>query len=442
MAPTTGPLLWHTFAMLLTGLLFIANSTAAEFHISPLRGSDDNDGSAARPWESLQGLFERGAIESRNWDSLPYSEASTLVTRNQGAAVKGGDRILIESGNYGDLRIRGYYNLVPIVLAAKEGHRPLFSSISLQSVSNWVLQGLSINPLESGPTSAANLISLEAHGYHGPIESVTVTGCRAASTTDSSAWTREDWNTLAKNGIRVDGARMQIRNNTFNNVNFGITVSATHSLIQGNRVTNFAGDGMRGLGDYTTFEDNIIKNAYKVNANHDDGFQSWSRGADGRVGTGVVRGIILRGNTFINHEDPDQPFRATLQGIGCFDGMFEDWIVEDNIVKVDHWHGISLYGAVNSIIRSNIVAGLDNGSGIGPPWIRINTHKNGTPSTGSAIFCNITPRIVVSEGQEVAVEYNTLSNHGFPWHPACSNHAGRPIFGHPAIVPITPLLLK
>jgi hypothetical protein len=41
----------------------------------------------------------------------------------------------------------------------------------------------------------------------------------------------------------------------------------------------------------------------------------------GGVGTGVVRDVVLRGNTIINFENPDQPMKSALQGIGLFDGM-------------------------------------------------------------------------------------------------------------------------
>ena len=50
---------------------------------------------------------------------------------------------------------------------------------------------------------------------------------------------------------------------------------------------------------------------------------------------------MLRGNLFINFENPNQPLKGTLQGIGCFDGFFVDWVVENNVVVTNHWHGIS-----------------------------------------------------------------------------------------------------
>ena len=151
---------------------------------------------------------------------------------------------------------------------------------------------------------------------------------------------------------------------------------------------NFAGDGMRGLGDRTVFQYNTVKNRYDVNANHDDGFQSWSVGSDGKVGTGTVTGVVLRGNRIINYEDPNQPFRGTLQGIGLFDGTYVGWIIENNVVITDHWHGITVLGARNTRVVNNTV--LDaNGSAPGPPWIMVGPHKNGTPPENSIVRNNL-----------------------------------------------------
>jgi parallel beta-helix repeat protein len=157
------------------------------------------------------------------------------------------------------------------------------------------------------------------------------------------------------------------------------------------------------LGDYDTFQYNLVKNCYAVNANHDDGFQSWSS-EDSGVGTGVVYGMVLRGNTIINYENPDQPFRGTLQGIGCFDGMFENWLVENNVVITDHWHGITLSGATNCKIINNTVVDI-NDTTPGPPWISIGDHKNGTLSTGCVVRNNLSTSFNISS-QGVAQDHN------------------------------------
>ena len=48
----------------------------------------------------------------------------------------------------------------------------------------------------------------------------------------------------------------------------------------------------------------------------------------------MVRNVTLRGNRFLSHTDPAQPLRAAVQGIGCFDGLFENWVIEDNIISL------------------------------------------------------------------------------------------------------------
>lgn len=408
---------------------------AADYFIDPVGGSDDNEGSSAFPWKSLQHLLDEDMIESQDWTSLPYSSSSVLAPKNEGALIQGGDTIHLRSGLYGQLNITGYYNQLPITLSAEEGHIPVFRNIVLRSASKWILRGLTVKASAFPEDSFSTLIALESHSWSGPIEEVTVNNCKLSSTSDSSGWSSTEWNTIAKNGISVGGSHMTVRNNSLLNVNFGISVSASHSEIAYNMVENFAGDGLRGLGDYTTFAYNTVKNCYDVNDNHDDGFQSWSVGSDGKVGTGVVKGIVLRGNTIINFEDPNQPFRGTLQGIGCFDGMFEDWVVEKNRVEVDHWHGISFYGMRNSIVRNNIVSDPNGSENIGPPWIMLTTHKNGTPSENCRVTCNISPKLNVPDDPTIINAYNTLSNTGGPLDPHCLPQPG-------VSTVILPLLLK
>jgi len=360
---------------------------AAEFYVDPASGSGAGDGSAGRPWRTIQAVFDAGLVESRQWDQLPYTAQSKLVARNVGAAVRAGDTIWLRSGYHGDLFIDNYYNLGNITLAAEEGHTPRLSSVRIRASAHWTIRGLAVSA-EFGETyQRRTLVALRSHSWHGPIHDIVVENCTLCSVADSSAWTADDWNQRVCNGLQVDGTRMTIRDNRLLNVNFGISVDASDSLVSGNVVENFAGDGLRGLGDRCTFEYNTVKNCYDVNRNHDDGFQSWSVGPDG-AGSGEVVGVVLRGNTIINYEDPNQPHRGELQGIGCFDGTFVDWVIENNVVITDHWHGITLGGARNCLVINNTV--LDrNDTRPGPPWICIDKHKNGTASVNCAVRNNL-----------------------------------------------------
>ncbi len=362
---------------------------AAEFYVDPVNGSPTGDGSASRPWRTIQEVFDARLVESQMWDQLPYTPQRKLVMRNAGAPVRAGDTIRLRSGYHGDLLIDKYYNLGTITLAADEGHTPQLSSLYLRSGSHWTIRGLSISAEFGKPYKQHTLVELESHGWGGPVEDIVVEHCSLSSVADTSRWTAQDWNRLSCNGFQVDGTRMTIRDNRLLNVNFGISVSASHSLITGNLVENFAGDGLRGLGNYTTFEYNTVKNRYNVNENHPDGFQSWSLGPGG-VGRGEVVGVVLRGNTIINHVDPNQPHRGSLQGIGCFDGTYVDWVIENNVVITDHWHGITLLGARNCLVINNTVLDQDDRSPM-TPWICVGEHKNGTPPVNCVVRNNLAP---------------------------------------------------
>ncbi len=367
--------------------LSAAPAAATDFYVDPVNGSMSGDGSQAKPWKTLEAVVAANLIESQKWKTLPYASGDTLVPKNQGAPVKAGDTIYLLGGYHGAVTLQGYYNASPITIAAAPGQKPELSKVLVQAGKNWKITGLYVSP-EYAPTySPATMFTIQSHNYQGPVSDVVVDGCYLQSKADVSAWTASDWDQLSANGLSVGGTKITIRNNHLKNVNFGISVSATDSLIEHNVVDSFAGDGMRGLGDNSVFQYNLVKNCYKVNANHDDGFQSWSTGPNG-VGTGQVTGIVLRGNTIINYEDPNQPFRGTLQGIGCFDGMYVDWVVENNVIITDHWHGITFLGAKNVHVINNTV--IDpNTTKPGPPWIDIGNHKDGTPPSGCIVRNNL-----------------------------------------------------
>ncbi|HMQ61531.1 MAG TPA: choice-of-anchor Q domain-containing protein [Flavilitoribacter sp.] len=145
-----------------------------------------------------------------------------------------------------------------------------------------------------------------------------------------------------------------------------------------------------GNATATTFYlGNTIKNCYDVDDNHDDGIQSFTTNGY------VVDHNIVRGNTILNFEDPNQPLLGPLQGIGCFDGFFNDWTVENNLISVNHWHGITFLGANNCRIYNNTV--LDPTPDITPggSWIMIDDHKNGMPSSNCAVRNNVANQFVV-----------------------------------------------
>lgn len=390
------------------------------YYVDPINGDDSQDGSKQTPWKSLQHLFDDNKIASQQWDALPYSVDASLVPRNEKAQVQGGDVIWLKDGHYGNLMIDGYYNTHTLYLVAAPEQRPEFSQLRIRASSHWSVSGVVVKAnLEEEVTG---LVLLESHSYRGPISNITVQNSQLLSIEDSSLWDASDWIAYARSGFKVAGTEMTIKNNQLLNVRFGMDISATHSQIENNRVTNFSGDGMRSIGaNYSVFQGNTIENCYDVDENHDDGFQNFAVGPDGTVATGVTTGVVIRGNIIRNFTDPENPLRGPLQGIASFDGTIDNWLVEDNQVIVDNWHGISLYGALNTQVRNNIIMDPDGPESVGPGAIRIYPSKTDIPSANVLVECNITPNISIPEGQgQITTRYNTLTNEGLPWDPNCS----------------------
>ncbi len=356
---------WLVAALwVLVSLLCIAlPAAAASFYIDPVAGSDSGDGSAANPWGSLQAVLDSGKIETRTWPSYPYVPGMSL----------------------------GKYNSTPITIAAQTGQTPRLRSLRVQAAQNWKLRGLSISPSYAATYTKTTLADISNHNYFGPTSDIELADSTIFSVADASSWGANEWINSASTGIGVGGDRVRVRGNTVRNVRFGISVGGDDAVISRNLIDGFSADGMRGLGDRGLFEYNRVQNV-KIgssagDSNHDDGFQSWSKGPDG-VGTDAVTGVVLRGNVFISSTNPDDPLRNSMQGIGCFDGLFVDWVIENNIVITDHWHGISLYGLRNSRIVNNTVIDM-NSESPGPPWIKVAKHKDGRHSSNVVVRNNL-----------------------------------------------------
>jgi parallel beta-helix repeat protein len=398
-----GGIMCKSFAIL---ICLVIQSFATSFYVDPVNGSNSGDGSPLKPWATAADVFMANLIESQEGASYPHKEGNALNVKNSGAPVKAGDTLLLLSGYHGELSISRYYNSEYITIMSKPGATPVVRNVVVSAAAKWRIQGLTVTPQSVNPYKKTVLVTIESHNYSGPSRDIEVSDCKLYSVQDASLWSMGDWDTLSCNGFYVSAKKAIIRGNYLKNVNFGISVTADSCLVTKNTVENFAGDGLRGLGNYDVFSHNVVMNCYDVNANHDDGFQSWSVGDSG-VGTGVVKGIVLSGNIIINYTDVNQPFRGTLQGIGLFDGFFEDWVVENNIVLSDHYHGITFLGARNCRIVNNTVCDI-NSVTPGPLWIMIGKHKNGELSTGCVIRNNLTTKLTIESGCEVTNENNML----------------------------------
>ena len=365
-----------------------------KFYIDPILGNDNNDGSIVHPWKSIQYVINN-KVETKKYSSLPFSEANgILVEKNEGALVKSGDALILRTGFHGKLIISESYNENFITIKPYENELALLSQITVNAASKWRLNKLNID--YSQELGVSNImISIVNHNFFGEVKNILVDNCTIYSIADSSNWNISDWNNLTADAIKVSGNNIMILSNKIINVDFGISVLGNFVSVLNNIIENFAGDGLRALGSDCLFEKNIVKNSYDVNENHDDGLQSWE------IDETIPSRIKIRGNIFINYEDENQPFKGPLQGIGCFDGFYEDWTIENNLVIVDHWHGITFAGGKNIKIINNTVVDRDITTELNP-WIMVAEHKDGRPSTECIIRNNIVSHRITASNDTIA----------------------------------------
>lgn len=363
----------------MAGSVLVAPSLfAATYYVDPTAGAMTGDGSAEKPWSTLEAVM--AAKKS----------------------FKDGDEIRLRAGFHGRPVVHGVFENKSLTIRPDGSVRVQVGALTFKAAANCVVEGLVITPdgvpAAKGRTQSLVTIGPDCHG-------ITVRRCEVYSKNSISGWTEGDWLAQSITGITCSGAHSTIADNTLRNVRFGITLGreAHDSIVAHNVVQDFMSDGLRGLADNCVFECNTVKNCYKIDDNHDDGFQSWSGGEAGvKVGGGVVKGVTLRGNTFISYTDPAQPFKAAMQGIGCFDGMFEDWVVENNLVVTDMWHGIAFYGAKNCRIVNNTVVKNPIDAAPRTPWIQISPHKRGMKSTGNLVRNNLVQTLNVTDDEATA----------------------------------------
>ncbi|WP_172676959.1 right-handed parallel beta-helix repeat-containing protein [Aestuariivita boseongensis] len=317
--------------------------------------------------------FSVSAVEYR----VPAEPGKAQALIDSGKLV-GGDQLVLAPGRHGRIIIDRIKFDQPVLVTGAKDAPPEVDQLIVNDSSGWRFEGLTIEPGAEGDANVA-LVQIR-RGKDIQLDRLIV-----LSSPDSSNWTARDWRDEAHNGIEVSGEDIRITNSSIRNVRHGIASTANGAWIEGNSIELFSGDGIRGLGDHSSYIGNTIETCVKVDDNHDDGFQSWSRNALGLPGKGAVRNVRLENNVIRNG---NHPFKCHLQGIGLFDGFYEDWIIRGNTVFVDHWHGITVMGARRVSILDNTV--VDSRSGKpGAPWIAITSHKDGQRSEDSTIQGNI-----------------------------------------------------
>lgn len=331
-----------------------------EFYCDPVNGNMDNPGSPQEPWGSLEAVFEAGKL------------------------FKPGDTIFLMDGYHGEVSVSSA-NTDFVYIKPADGASPTLAGISFGgSSAYWHLSGVTISRSFLPEYATGTMAGLGG-------DYIVVSDCEIYSVPDISGWSVSDWLAKATTGASLSGQHCLLENSTVRNIKWGVFMGGRYGTVRGCTIRNYSGDGLRPEGDYTTIEDCYIADNYKVDSNHDDAIQSYSNGPGG-VGSSVVTGVTVRRNTIIQTTDPDRPLQGGLQGIGLFDGFFDDWVIENNVILVTNHHGIGIYGARRCKILNNTV--LDSSGSATNTWIGVFPHKNGELSSDNLVRNNISTSLI------------------------------------------------
>lgn len=376
----------------------------------------------------------------------PPSSSNTyksLAALDAAGVLTSGDHVYLQDGYHGDLVINGMHFTSDVTIEPAPGATAQVDTIDVRDASHLVIKGLKAWPLVPDPNAVA-VVRTYADASDITFANLDVRSLPTA--VNFVQWNLAAWNTNKISGFLMDGTRITATGNRVTGVYHGVQSFGAYGLIENNIVDGFAADGMRAMGDNSVVRGNKVQNCFQIDSNHADGFQSWSRGANGAPGAGTLHNLRIERNKILEWTlKATNPLRCHLQGIGMFDGIYEDVTIANNVIAVGAYHGIAVAGANRLLITQNTVAEID-GKIVNYPWIKVNKDKSGTPPTNVTVannstaslqvFANTTRNIVVSNNTVVkapAREYASIAAQDFDLLPgAISANAGTKTYATPA----------
>ncbi len=350
----------YYFLSILSLLSFSISAT--NYYCDPANGNMNNSGtSVGNAWTTLADVFARG----KNFQS--------------------GDIIYLMNGAHG----RSYIaksNTGYVTIKALEGHNPKLGSIQFGTASYWAFDGLIFTADGTGGDFRTNFVSTGTSTTY-----IKITNSTFYMEEDSSSWTFDDWYAKTKNrsyhGLRLKGDYFIFNNNHVKNVYFGLLIESSNIELKNNIIENFGADAIQMQNcSNVLIESNIIRNAYleDYGQNHDDAIQFLGLSA-------TLDNIVIIKNKVYNFIDPitqdmidNNLVSYQMQGIFLTDGKITNSLIENNLVVIDTYHGITLNNSNNTRIQNNTV--FRTPTNLNPqnirPWIMQYTGKGGTHTNG------------------------------------------------------------
>lgn len=310
-----------------------------------------------------------------------------------------GDTVLLQDGDHGDLVIQYAQFEADVIVRPKNRGKVHANKVVVKDCSHLDIRGLRVWPNDPKVHGATLVEAYGSASHHLTFRGLDVR--TALQAWGYAKWTADIWAERMVNGFASEAPNTKVFRSRFLGVRFGIMLTAANSLAEGNTVAGFSGDGLRA-GTGTAWRKNVVRDAVSIDENHADGLQAYG-GPDG------VSDLIIDGNEITEWASTVMsPLKATLQGIGLFDGFYDNLLIANNKVKVSAGHGITVLGAHNAVIADNIVTPMVL-VGAKYPWVMLGNHKDGRASTDCRVTGNkaIAPFGQSDPANQIVYENNT-----------------------------------
>ncbi len=353
---------------LVAGLAFSASGAiGGTYYLSPT-AAPGGDGSMNAPWGSPDQAIQSGVLA-------------------------GGDRILLLDGEYGVFQTRKWQFNTPVEITAAPGNRPHLSGIQVAESRNVVFRGLSVWPV-GGTDKPLHIVRALRNSSRIVFDKLDVRSREIVS--DYYSWPKQKWLSSKASGFLVESSESTVSNSNVTGVYHGIMISGEGDSILNNKVRGFGGDGMRAIGDNSVVRGNDVRDCFKIDENHDDGFQTWSTGPNGKANQGTVHNLTVEGNIIQEWTGPaNHPLQCVMQGI-FMGGYLDDLIIRNNVISVSAYHGITGYGITRGTIENNTLVN-SRASGKNYPWIGVWGYKD-RGSRQVIVANNVAPYFNVNSG--------------------------------------------
>ena len=302
--------------------------------------------------------------------TCPFSSVNAALTSG---LVEGGNTLLLMDGVHDRIVITGRSFSTPVAIQSRNLHQAAVETIHMDNTSGFTFRNLKVYATPDIPFPLAR--------FNADTSYISLDGMLMQSTAnvdDVLLWNYDEWRARRRFGVWLYGSNSKMINSTVKAVKSGIWSNGRNNQVINNQITELTGDGLRGGSD-TVISGNYVANFMLVDDDHLDGFQA----------IGTISGLVLSENRIFEWTHADgHPLQASIQGIGMFDGFYDDFLIQNNIVSVSAYHGIAVYGGRGGRIVNNTVIHR-SGNSEKFPWIGIFNHKNGTPSNNIVVANNL-----------------------------------------------------